>query len=454
MRGFPTILILIFSACLLVQAVSGITISITQMPALYVSDYGAGIAHPINSYTIRSTGPVSTGAWMLLGTNDQTVFARIDARKDVAFSSGETKQYNVANSNSYRWYYLFLQEGFPVGNNLEFHLNEVTPPPSPTPRTVNSVVIVIERVPLVVIADFGKKQMKLQDYTLISSETLPEVQAWQLYGTNDPDMLGTENMEVFTLLDERSGIGFAGGVPQQYDASTPLDFRYYVIYFQSGFSVRGMNLEIQFHLSEGIPTPTPTPTPTPEPTTTPTETPTPPAPPVVDFEGSPRAGYVPLPVTFTDLSTGTISNWYWDFGDGGTSTEQNPEHTYVTPGWFTVNLTVCNDGECSWLTRGSYIYTVSSTPPETTTPIYYIRIGDGSGGDGSAPGGESSPAEEAPPPPEPKPRESPVIEETEVPTPEEPTPTQPTPTPAVGISPVSLAFGVLASLALLARRHR
>ena len=372
MRGFPAILISIFSVFLLVQAVSGITISVSQMPALYVSDYGSGIAHPINSYTIRPNGAIPNGAWMLLGTNDQTTFARIDAREDISFSAGETKQFNVANSDSYRWYYLHLQDGFPVGSNLEFHLNELSPPPSPTPSHTGGIEIEIERVPLVVIADFSEKAMKLKYYTFTSSETLTGSQAWQLFGTNDPKMLGSDNPGALTLLDDRSGVGFVSGVRQQFNVTTSSEFLYYVIYLQSGFSVRGMDLEIQFHESGSVPTPTPTPTPTVTPTPTPT------IPPLVNFEGTPRAGYVPLEVSFTDESTGTFSNWLWNFGDGSTSSEQNPTHTYTGTGWFHVNLTVCNDGGCSWLNRSNYIYTVAESTP--TTPRYYIKIGGGSTG--------------------------------------------------------------------------
>jgi PKD repeat protein len=375
MQGFPTILISIFSTILLVQAVSGITISITQMPALYVSDYGAGVAYTINSYNLSPTQAFSNGAWMLLATNDQTTFSRLDARKDIAFSAGETKQFDVANMESFRWYYLYFQDGFPIGSNVEFHLNELSPPPSPTPSHTHGVEIVIERVPLVVIADFGKKSMKLKYYTFTSSETLPASQSWQLFGTNDPNMLGSDNLGVFTLLDDQSGIGFGSGVPKRFNVTTSSDFLYYVIHLQGGFSVRGMNLEIRFHESESVPTPTPTPTPTVTPT------PTPPTQPVVDFEGSPRAGFVPLQVNFTDRSTGTISNWSWDFGDGSTSSEENPAHTYSQAGAFHVNLTVCNDDGCFWFRRTDYIYTTAPSPTET--PRYYIRIGGGSTGSSS-----------------------------------------------------------------------
>ncbi|HSU27892.1 MAG TPA: PKD domain-containing protein [Chitinophagaceae bacterium] len=48
---------------------------------------------------------------------------------------------------------------------------------------------------------------------------------------------------------------------------------------------------------------------------------------------------------FTDLSTGAVG-WQWDFGDGGTSTAQNPTHTYSTYGYFTVKLIVTNSSGC------------------------------------------------------------------------------------------------------------
>lgn len=61
----------------------------------------------------------------------------------------------------------------------------------------------------------------------------------------------------------------------------------------------------------------------------------------VDFTANTTLGEAPLAVQFTDASTvANISSWLWDFGDGGTATEQNPAHTYSVPGSFDVNLTV------------------------------------------------------------------------------------------------------------------
>jgi PKD repeat protein len=48
-------------------------------------------------------------------------------------------------------------------------------------------------------------------------------------------------------------------------------------------------------------------------------------------------------VQFTDTSETTPTKWFWEFGDGTNSTEQNPAHLYRTAGNFTVNLTAWND---------------------------------------------------------------------------------------------------------------
>ncbi|MDZ4724447.1 MAG: PKD domain-containing protein [candidate division Zixibacteria bacterium] len=63
---------------------------------------------------------------------------------------------------------------------------------------------------------------------------------------------------------------------------------------------------------------------------------------IADFQANPRAGILPTNVTFTDLSTGAPVTWFWDFGDGNTSTVQNPVHTYTTAGTYTVCLTASN----------------------------------------------------------------------------------------------------------------
>ena len=76
---------------------------------------------------------------------------------------------------------------------------------------------------------------------------------------------------------------------------------------------------------------------------------------LTDFIGSPTSGPAPLTVNFTDHSTGGITSWSWDFGDGNTSSDQEPSHTYTRAGTFTVSLTVAGPGGSSTETKIGYI---------------------------------------------------------------------------------------------------
>ncbi|MES1220996.1 MAG: PKD domain-containing protein, partial [Bacteroidota bacterium] len=92
--------------------------------------------------------------------------------------------------------------------------------------------------------------------------------------------------------------------------------------------------------------------------------------PVANFTASPIVGCSPLFVTFQDLSSGNPTSWVWDFGNGNTSTLQNPSSIYLTPGKYTVVLTVKNANGANTLTRSQYIEvyeipTVSFTASKT-----------------------------------------------------------------------------------------
>ena len=65
--------------------------------------------------------------------------------------------------------------------------------------------------------------------------------------------------------------------------------------------------------------------------------------PVADFDALYAYNTVPATVAFRDHSTGTTPLIFlWQFGDGATSTEQNPTHIYIRKGLYTVKLTVTN----------------------------------------------------------------------------------------------------------------
>jgi PKD repeat protein len=87
------------------------------------------------------------------------------------------------------------------------------------------------------------------------------------------------------------------------------------------------------------------------------------SPPVADFSGSPTSGPWPLTMTFTDTSTGYITDRFWDFGDGNTTntTETSLEYTYTAAGTYTVSLTVRGPGGTNTITRSDYVAVVN--PP-------------------------------------------------------------------------------------------
>ena len=64
--------------------------------------------------------------------------------------------------------------------------------------------------------------------------------------------------------------------------------------------------------------------------------------PVADFTGTPTSGTASLSVAFTDSSTNSPTSWAWTFGDGATSSSQNPSHSYTTSGVYTVTLVATN----------------------------------------------------------------------------------------------------------------
>jgi len=84
--------------------------------------------------------------------------------------------------------------------------------------------------------------------------------------------------------------------------------------------------------------------------------------PSVDFSANDSTGCnPPFTVKFIDKSPGA-STWLWSFGDGSTSNQQNPTHTYTGSGYFDVTLTITLPGGCSnTITKTQYIKIKSTT---------------------------------------------------------------------------------------------
>jgi len=92
------------------------------------------------------------------------------------------------------------------------------------------------------------------------------------------------------------------------------------------------------------------------------------------FSAIPTSGQAPLSVTFSDQSAGALTSWAWDFGDGGTSTAQNPVHVYQNAGTYSVSLTISNSGGSDTKTNTDYIVAQS---PVTQYQLTIVKSGPG-----------------------------------------------------------------------------
>jgi PKD repeat protein len=99
-------------------------------------------------------------------------------------------------------------------------------------------------------------------------------------------------------------------------------------------------------------------------------------PPKPDFYAEETEAYLKSPVQFYDQSGNFPESWSWDFGDGSTSTEQDPVHIYNEAGTYTVSLIATNSGGNATATFENYI--TADYPPapiasfivNDTTPVF------------------------------------------------------------------------------------
>ncbi|MFZ5568880.1 MAG: PKD domain-containing protein [Thermodesulfobacteriota bacterium] len=94
-------------------------------------------------------------------------------------------------------------------------------------------------------------------------------------------------------------------------------------------------------------------------------------PPVAEFSANKTIGGAPATIQFTDLSTGgAATEWYWDFGDGQTSFEENPAHVYDQDGDYTVSLTASNEFGSDTMVKEAYIKLTSASENIYCVEIY------------------------------------------------------------------------------------
>jgi gliding motility-associated-like protein len=89
-----------------------------------------------------------------------------------------------------------------------------------------------------------------------------------------------------------------------------------------------------------------------------------------DFTANSDSGCAYLAVTFSDLSIGNPVAWSWDFGDGNTSSFQNPSTFYSVPGSYTVTLTVTDgNGNKSTVSKTDYITILKLPGPKFSSDV-------------------------------------------------------------------------------------
>ena len=87
------------------------------------------------------------------------------------------------------------------------------------------------------------------------------------------------------------------------------------------------------------------------------------------FRAFPIKGVPPLKVRFQNFTTGHIARYLWDFGDGGTSIEKSPTHTYIAEGIYTVKLNVVTStGAQGISTKVGYV----EVNEEESEPFFYV----------------------------------------------------------------------------------
>ncbi|HEV9037547.1 MAG TPA: PKD domain-containing protein [Puia sp.] len=91
--------------------------------------------------------------------------------------------------------------------------------------------------------------------------------------------------------------------------------------------------------------------------------------PGTDFSANPTAGCGPLTVQFKDISTNGPLYWSWDFGNGITSSIQNPTATYSTPGTYTVTLIARNKNGSNAMRKTDYITVYPFPIPKFTSNL-------------------------------------------------------------------------------------
>ncbi|HOB59498.1 MAG TPA: PKD domain-containing protein [Methanoregulaceae archaeon] len=98
------------------------------------------------------------------------------------------------------------------------------------------------------------------------------------------------------------------------------------------------------------------------------------SPPEALFTSNITSGNAPLTVQFNDSSSGTVTSYAWDFGDGANSTEQNPVHTYTNYSIYNVSLSVTNAAGEDTITKNDYIQVIPMVGGDTGYYLIHCNV--------------------------------------------------------------------------------
>jgi PKD repeat protein len=84
---------------------------------------------------------------------------------------------------------------------------------------------------------------------------------------------------------------------------------------------------------------------------------------IANFTTNVTTGSFPLTVQFNDTSRDNPKSWFWQFGDGNSSIDQNPTYTYLAPGSYSVNLSIVTDSGNYSIVRAGIIVVKNIPPP-------------------------------------------------------------------------------------------